>query len=211
MNIMIVGAAGGIGQLLAKNFDFDWNYLYLVGHKEKVYRPSKAKYIEIYTDFTKETSVEHVFSRIKGLDLLINAQGTVANSLIKNMELDDWNKVMDVNVKSIFLTCKCAYPIMNPFGSIINFSSVLATTGMKGASNYAASKGAIESFTKSFALEAISDAIFVNCIALGYFNVGMGLKLEGKIVEKATRKIPLHYFGHEAEIVKLVNYINVSV
>jgi len=205
MNIMIVGAAGGVGHLLAKHFDTPLHHLYLVGHKEKVHIPYNGQ--AIYTDFTSEKNVEAVFSRIKTLNLLINAQGVTADNLIKNMGKSEWDMVLDVNLTSVFLACKHAYFKMKPLSHIINFSSVLAKTGMIGASNYAASKGAIESFTKSFALEAIRNAVFVNCISLGYFDIGMGRRLSDKITRSVERKIPLGYFGHKDEILKLVEYI----
>jgi len=90
---------------------------------------------------------------------------------------------------------------------IINISSVLGTTGMPGATNYVASKGGVEAFTRSLALEVIRDKIFVNAIALGYFETGLGLKLTDKIKNMVLERIPLKKFGDPEEIGAIVNYI----
>ncbi|KKK82764.1 hypothetical protein LCGC14_2800120, partial [marine sediment metagenome] len=88
------------------------------------------------------------------------------------------------------------------------FSSVLGRMGMIGATNYAASKGGVESFTKSLALECLHKRkIFVNAVALGYFKIGMGLDLSEKIVETIKEKIPLKDFGETDEITNVVDYI----
>ena len=80
--------------------------------------------------------------------------------------------------------------------------------GMIGATNYAASKGGVESFSKSLALECLHNRkIFVNVIALGYFKVGMGLDLNEKIINTIKEKIPLKDFGEPDEITKAVDYI----
>ena len=78
---------------------------------------------------------------------------------------------------------------------------------MIGASNYVAAKGGVESFTKSLALELIRDKIFVNGIALGYFEVGMGLGLSQKIIDITKKKIPLHSFGTIKDIINTIEFL----
>jgi len=210
MKIMIVGASGGIGNLLTKHFDSKGNVLYLTYNKSrnKIYTSRNAKSTITKSDFTKVNDVENVFSDIEPLDVLINAIGCVENNLICRMEEQEWDTVINTNLKSIFLSCRYAIPKMVEEGHIINFSSVLGRMGMVGATNYAASKGGVESFTKSLALECLHNRkIYVNAIALGYFKIGMGLDLSEKIVNTIKKKIPLKDFGEPDEIIKVVDYI----
>ena len=156
-NIVIAGASGGIGRGLTKYFDKAGNNLVLIHNKNRknVFIPKKAIESE----------------RIDSIDVLINVMGTTDNNLVKNMDDNQWNGVINNNLDAVFSMCRQAIPCMVEGGHIINISSVLGTTGCIGASNYAAAKGGVEAFTRSLALELIRDNIFVNGIALGYFNV----------------------------------------
>lgn len=207
---MIVGASGGIGNLLTKHFDSNENELYLTYNKSrnKIFSPRNAKSTIIKSDFTKVNEVEKAFLNIEPLNVLINAIGCVANNLIYKMEEQEWDTVINTNLKSIFLSCRYGIPKMVEESHIINFSSVLGRMGMVGATNYAASKGGVESFTKSLALECLHNRkIYVNAVALGYFKIGMGLELSEKIVNTIKEKIPLKDFGEPDEIIKAVDYI----
>ena len=210
MKIMIVGASGGIGNLLTKHFDSKENDLFLTYNKSrnKIYPTRNAKSTIIKSDFTNVNDSENAFSDIEPLDVLINVIGCVANNLIYRMEEQEWDAVINTNLKSIFLSCRYGIPKMVEEGHIINFSSVLGRMGMIGASNYAASKGGVESFTKSLALECLHNRkIYVNAIALGYFKIGLGTDLSEKIVNTIKEKIPLKDFGEPDEIIKAVDYI----
>ena len=210
MNIMIAGASGGIGQLLTKKFDLDTNELFLTYNtsKDKVYKTRNAKSHIFQCNFNRKMDVEDVFSKIESLDVLINVMGTVANNLIVRMEEEEWDRVISSNLKTVYLSCRYGISKIVENGHIINFSSILGSTGMIGASNYVASKGAVEAFTKSFALECLhKNKVFVNVIALGYFKIGMGLNLTDKIANMIKNNIPLKEFGEPEELFKLVEYI----
>jgi 3-oxoacyl-[acyl-carrier protein] reductase len=210
MKIMIVGASGGIGNLLTKHFDSEGNELYLTYNKSrnKIYSTKNAKSSIIKSDFTNVNDAENTFSNVESLDVLINVIGRVANNLIYRMQEQEWDTVINTNLKTIFLSCRYGIPKMIEEGHIINFSSVLGRMGMVGATNYAASKGGVESFTKSLALECLHKRkIFVNAIALGYFKIGMGIDLSEKIINTIKEKIPLKDFGEPDEIIRVVDYI----
>ena len=210
MKIMIVGASGGIGKFLTKKFDIDTNELYLTYNtsKDKIYKTRFAKTHISKCNFMRKNDVEEVFSKIESLDVIINVMGTVENNLIARMLEEEWDQVISSNLKTVFLSCRYGISKIVENGHIINFSSVLGSTGMIGASNYVASKGAVEAFTKSFALECLhKNRVFVNTIALGYFKIGMGLNLTDKISNMIKDKIPLKEFGEPDEIFKLVEYI----
>jgi 3-oxoacyl-[acyl-carrier protein] reductase len=210
MKIMIAGASGGIGRFLTKKFDSEKNDLILTYNtsKDQIYKIKKANSTIFKCDFTKIEEVKSVFSKIKSLDVLINVMGHVENSLICQMEEEEWDRVIASNMKTVFLSCRYGVDKLVENGHIINISSVLGCMGMIGATNYAAAKGGVESFTKSFALECLHDRkIYVNAIALGYFNIGLGLNLSEKIVKITKQKIPLKEFGDPEEIYKLIKYI----
>ena len=210
MKVMIVGASGGIGKLLTRHFDTKENDLFLTYNKsrDKIYPVKKATSTVFKCDFKKITEVEKVFSNIEAIDVLINSIGIVANNLVYRMDEQEWDNVINTNLKSIFLSCRYAIPKINEEGHIINFSSILGRIGMIGATNYAASKGGVESFTRSLALECLHKRkIFVNAVALGYFKIGMGLELSENIIEHIKKRIPLKEFGEPDEILRVIDYI----
>lgn len=210
MNIMIAGASGGIGNYLTEQFDIDGNILYLTynSSRDQVFPVTKAQSIILKCDFSNSKDVKYVFSQITSLDILINVMGHTENNLIKNMDEEEWDRVISSNLKTVFLSCKYGVSKIVDNGHIINISSVLGNMGMIGATNYVAAKGAVEAFTKSFALECLLNRrVFVNAIALGYFKIGLGLKLKENITKMILEKIPLKEFGEPEEIMKAVNYI----
>ncbi len=207
---MIVGASGGIGSYLTMRFDEVSNELFLTYNtsKNKIYLPKKANSTIFKSDFTKEEDAIKVYSEIKSLDVLINTLGHVDNELIVRMKECQWDNVIESNLKTIFLSCKYGLNKIVENGHIINISSILGSTGMIGATNYATAKGGVEAFTKSLALECLHrKRIFVNALALGYFKIGMGLNLSKKIVETVKSKILLNEFGDPEEIFKAIKYI----
>ena len=210
MKIMIAGSSGGIGVFLTKKFDLDTNELYLTYNtsKDKIYKTKNAKSHIFHCNFMRKKDVEEIFSKIESLDVLINVMGTIENNLIVRMEEEEWDRVISSNLKTVYLSCRYGISKIVENGHIVNFSSILGSTGMIGASNYVASKGAVEAFTKSFALECLhNNRVFVNAIALGYFKIGMGLNLTNKIAKMIKKKIPLKEFGEPEEIFKIVEYI----
>ena len=209
MKIVIAGASGGVGWHLSNAFDRKYHHLILTYNTNKggVLKPEKATHEIIQCNFTVPDQVAAAFDGITGIDVLINTMGTTANSLVKDMVEDEWNRVIESNLKTVFISCATLLKKMTPNGHIINMSSVLAATGMIGASNYAAAKGGVESFTRSFAKEGLRVNVNVNAIALGYFDTGMGKDLPDAIKDFAMKRIPKRSFGDPSEIIKLVKYI----
>lgn len=209
MNILIAGASGGIGRHLTEHFDVEGNMLYLTSrrHPEKLIIPSRAAAATYGCDFTNPSDVQFVFDQIRSLDVIINCMGHVENSLIVRMSEEQWDRVIESNMKSVFLSCRFGAPLVVSGGHIINISSVLGEMGMPGASNYCAAKGAVEAFTRSFALECLSRKISVNALSLGYFDTGLGRGLSPEIVARILKRIPLGEFGDPDEISRAVDYI----
>jgi 3-oxoacyl-[acyl-carrier protein] reductase len=210
VNIVITGASRGIGRVLANNIAASRMFLLYRADDEgmKLTVAGVRCPVSVFKcDVSSEAQVKDTFDRIEQVDVLINNAGTTADTLVKNMSEEQWDRVMDVNLKGAFLCSKYAMPRMKSGSHIINISSVVGRIGAIGASNYAASKGGVESFTRSLARELIRDGIFVNCISLGFFEVGLGAALSPKVREAALRQIPTQRFGDPQEVVRAVEFI----
>jgi 3-oxoacyl-[acyl-carrier protein] reductase len=142
------------------------------------------------------------FARFPSLDILVNNAGITKDGLLMRMSIEEWEKVIDTNLRSCFLTCQHALrPMLKAkAGRIINISSVVGLAGNPGQTNYAASKAGIIGFSKSLALEVASRNILVNCIAPGFIETGMTDSLGSEKKEQATRQIPLQRMGTPLDV-----------
>ncbi len=144
-------------------------------------------------------SIENKFSKI---DVLINNAGITKDGLLMRMSEEDFDKVLAVNLKSVFNMTKSVQKIMlkQRSGSIINLSSIVGVRGNAGQSNYAASKAGIIGFTKSIALELGSRNIRCNAIAPGFIETEMTDSLDPKTVENWIRSVPLRRVGASSDV-----------
>ena len=120
-----------------------------------------------------QAAVQAAVSRWGHIDVLINNAATMSFEPLLELAEEDWDRVMDVNLRSVFLFCKYGVPHMPPGGAIVNLSSVHAHATTKGVVPYAASKGAIESFTRGFSEEMLERRIRINCVAPGAVDTPM--------------------------------------
>lgn len=120
-----------------------------------------------------QAAVQAAVSRWGRLDILVNNAATMTFDPVVDLAEEDWNRVLAVNLGSVFLFCKYGVPHMPPGGAIVNISSVHAHATTKGVTPYAASKGAIESFTRGFSEEMLEKRIRINCIAPGAVDTPM--------------------------------------
>ena len=148
--------------------------------------------------------VENIIQEFEVIDILINNAGITRDNLLMRMQEDDFDKVIEVNLKSVFNMTKAIQKIMlkQRFGSIINMSSVVGVKGNAGQSNYAASKAGIIGFSKSIALELGSRNIRCNVIAPGFIETEMTDVLDEKIVQEWRNSIPLKRGGTPFDIAK---------
>ncbi|WP_138429413.1 3-oxoacyl-[acyl-carrier-protein] reductase [Fodinibius saliphilus] len=171
----------------------------------------KAKAIQ--ADAVKFDSAEEVISEITGdwekLDILVNNAGIARDNLILRMTEEQWDQVIDTNLKSIFNYSKAvAKPMMrNQGGSIINISSVVGISGNAGQSNYAASKAGLIGFTKSYAKELASRNIRANVVAPGYITTEMTEELNEKVLESIKEETPLGRAGDADEVASTVLFL----
>jgi len=158
-------------------------------------------------------SVAEVFAAIQekyGVPLvLVNNAGITRDNLLMRMKTDEWDDVIDTNLNSLFRVCKLVVKGMTKarWGRIINISSVVASSGNAGQTNYAASKAGIEGFSRSLAREIGSRGITVNCVAPGFIDTDMTRALNEKQMETFLAQIPLGRFGQVEEISAAVGFL----
>lgn len=144
------------------------------------------------------------------VDILVNNAGTTRDTLLISMNEQEWDTVLDTNLKSVF---NCSKAVMRPMirrkqgGRIINISSVVALMGQGGQTNYAASKAGILGFTKSLAREIGSRRITVNAVTPGYFPTALTAVISEELVEKSMDLIPLGRWGELQEVAYLVAFL----
>ena len=143
------------------------------------------------------------------IDILVNNAGIARDNIIMRMKEDDWDSVMNINLKGCFNGIKSvARPmIKNKTGRIINITSVIGQIGNAGQSNYAASKAGIMGLTKSMAKELGSRNITVNAVAPGYITTDMTNELNDEVKEKMKSSIPLGRLGTPDDVANLVCFL----
>lgn len=156
-----------------------------------------------------EKLVDETINVYGKVDFLINNAGITRDKSFRKMEAADWNRVIDVNLNSVFNTSKSVLPFMieQNFGRIINISSIIGQTGAFGQTNYSASKAGIIGFTKSLALETAKNNITVNAICPGFIETEMVGEMPSEVLDKITSKIPLRRLGQVQEIAKAVTFL----
>ncbi|MCH4823239.1 3-oxoacyl-[acyl-carrier-protein] reductase [Gramella lutea] len=220
-NAIITGGSRGIGkgiaQVFAKqgaNVAFTYNSssqsaeelakeLEATGVRAKAYQSNAASFTEA------QELVNQVAEDFGSIDILVNNAGITKDNLLMRMSEEDFDKVIEVNLKSIFNMTKAVQRTMlkQRYGSIINMSSVVGVTGNAGQANYAASKAGIIGFSKSMAQELGSRNIRTNVIAPGFIETEMTEKLDEKTVQGWRDSIPLKRGGSPEDIANACVYL----
>ena len=218
---LITGGSRGIGAGIVRKFASEGATVFFT------YKSSSEKavaLIEILQDLpgkveafqsdaadfaSAEESIKQVVARGGRLDVLVNNAGITRDNLMLRMSEDQWDEVIQANLKSVFNLSKHALRPMlkNRSGSIINMSSVVGVFGNAGQANYAASKAGIIGFTKSLAKEVGSRNIRCNAIAPGYIETEMTEVLDEKVKESFLANIPLKRMGTTEEIADLTAFL----
>ncbi len=154
-------------------------------------------------------TVQAVVDAWGSIDILVNNAGITRDTLMIRMSEEDWDAVLDTNLKSVFNFCKAAYrPMMKQRGgSIINISSVVGVTGNAGQANYAASKAGMIGFTKSLARELGGRGVRANVVAPGYIATDMTSDLSDDVKEAMSSSIPLKRPGSPEDIASAVAFL----
>ncbi len=172
-----------------------------------------GKTLGIKADVSKKEDVDVLFKEISNtfgrLDILVNNAGITRDSLLMRMSEEDWDEVIRVNLKSVFLCSKEAFRMMrkNRWGRIINITSIVGLIGNAGQANYAAAKAGMIGVTKSLAKEFASSGILVNAVAPGFIITDMTEKLSDKVKEAFLSMIPLKKFGQPEDIANVVAFL----
>jgi len=225
-NIIVTGASGGIGNSIVKRLtDLGANILASGTKLEKLellksnFKDIKILKFDISQTEKIEEFIEKATSELGGnLDCIVNNAGVTQDNLAIRMTLDEWKKVIDINLTSTFLLSKFAIKKMlkNKSGKIVNITSVVGHTGNLGQANYTASKAGIVAMSKSLAIEYAKKNININCISPGFIKTAMTDKIDEKFKEIIISKIPSARLGEPADIANAViflvseqsNYIN---
>jgi len=202
--ILITGATGGIGGALVNKFiSLDGSVLATGTNTEKL-DSLKRDFPNVnilkfdISDHSKiEEFIENVSSQLTGLDVLINNAGINMDNLSLRMNVEEWKKVIDVNLGSTFLMCKYAIKKMlkNKYGRIVNITSVVGHTGNLGQANYAASKAGIIGMSKSLAIEYAKKNITINCVSPGFIKSKMTDNIVESVKAVLTSRIPMAKLG----------------
>ena len=216
-NIIITGASGGIGNSIVEKLNQAGANILASGTKIEKLDEIKNKYANIKTlkfDISQsdkiEEFIENATEELGGnLDCIVNNAGITKDNLSIRMSLDEWKKVIDINLTSTFLLCKFAIKKMlkNKSGKIINITSVVGHTGNVGQANYTASKAGIIAMSKSLALEYAKKNININCISPGFIKTAMTDKIDEKFKEVIISKIPSARLGEPEDVANAVIFL----
>ena len=212
---LITGASRGIGKAIAEAFARAGYDLFLTCSKtlddlKKSAQEISAKYRiscqAFQVDMGKADEVEALFSKITHLDVLVNNAGISHIGLLSDMSVEEWHRIMSVNLDSCFYTSKYAIPLMlqNHAGKIINISSVWGSMGASMEVAYSASKGGVNTFTKALARELAPSNIQVNAIACGVIDTAMNACFSAEDMEALVGEIPADRLGRPEEVARLV-------
>lgn len=215
---LVTGASRGIGQAIAKRLANEGylvigtatsekgaaainDYLQELGGAGRVLNVQDAEQINQLFD-----SIEKEFGNVQ---VLVNNAGITQDGLLMRMDDNAWERVLEVNLTSVFRTSKRAVKGMMKArqGRIINITSVVAAMGNAGQTNYTASKAGIEGFTRSLAREIGSRQITVNCVAPGFIDTDMTSELDEALIQSMLNAVPLARLGKPEDIAAAVNFL----
>ena len=225
-NIIVTGASGGIGNAIIKKLSEAGANILASGTRiekleelKKNFENIKILKFDISQSDKIEEFIENATSELGGsLDGIVNNAGITQDNLAIRMNLEEWQKVININLTSTFLMSKFAIKKMlkNKSGKIVNITSVVGHTGNLGQANYTASKAGIVAMSKSLAIEYAKKNININCISPGFIKTAMTDKIDEKFKEVIISKIPSARLGEPNDIANAVlflssdqsNYIN---
>lgn len=211
---IVTGAGRGIGQAVAERFAQEGAKVILISRNPASCGSSadiiNAKYPESCKAFACDVAdaaavdicLKSILAEYPRIDILVNNAGITKDGLLMRMKEQDWDAVMDTNLKSVFLFVKALMRVISksPAGRIINMGSIVGITGNMGQANYAASKAGLIGFTKSVALELAKRQVTCNVIAPGFIATEMTEAIPEKVRLDIIGKIPMANMGAPADI-----------
>ena len=218
---IVTGSYGDIGKAICQRLASNGIKIALIGRNLKKLKSQKSKLLEKnkteiiisnldVSDFNSyKDAVDSIISKWGKIDILINNAGITKDNIIIRMSNEEWEDVINTNLKGTFIGCKLVskFMIKQKYGKIINISSIVGKIGNKGQANYVASKAGMDGITKTLSKELGSRGINVNSIAPGYIETSMTSSLSEKIKNELFNKISLNRFGKPEEVASLVNFL----
>lgn len=217
---IVTGASRGIGRTVAKVLAEQGASVVLAGRTRAALeeaaeeiRSRGGQVTAVVCDVTVEGDVEQlVKATLEGygrVDILVNNAGITRDGLVMRMSEEDWDAVLDTNLKSVY---RCTRAVLRPMlkqraGRIVNIASVVGLTGNAGQANYAAAKAGIVAFTKSVAREVASRGITVNAVAPGYIDTDMTRALSPEQRERILSGIPMGRMGSTEDVAYAVAFL----
>ena len=217
-NIIVTGASGGIGNSIVKKLNQAGANILASGTRiekleelKKNFENIKILKFDISQSDKIAEFIENATNELGGsLDGLVNNAGITQDNLAIRMSLEEWQKVININLTSTFLLSKFAIKKMlkNKSGKIVNITSVVGHTGNLGQANYTASKAAIVAMSKSLAIEYAKKNININCISPGFIKTAMTDNIDEKFKEVIVSKIPSARLGEPDDIANAVLFLS---
>ena len=219
-NIIVTGASGGIGNSIVEKLYESGANIIATGTRLEKLEELKKKFDNIkilkFDILQHEKIEEFINNATEGLGgslyCIVNNAGITKDNLTIRMSLEEWTKVIDVNLTSTFLMCKYSIKKMlkNKSGKIINITSVVGHTGNVGQANYTASKAGIVAMSKSLAMEYAKKNININCISPGFIGTAMTDQIDAKFKEAIIAKIPSNRLGKPEDVANAVIFLGSS-
>jgi 3-oxoacyl-[acyl-carrier protein] reductase len=217
---VVTGGSRGIGKeiilaLLAEGASV-WNIDIMDGEPGQFDEAAKKgggsvvfKKSDVSNDEVITATMKEIITETDGIDVLVNNAGITRDGLVFRMQTEDWEKVIRINLTSVFLICRAVAMHMSKrrTGSIINMSSVVGIGGNAGQVNYSASKAGLIGFTKSLSKELASRGVRVNAIAPGFIETEMTAKLSQDVVQLYLNNIPMKRMGTPKEVAQLAVFL----
>ena len=217
-NIIVTGASGGIGNSIVNKLNKAGANILASGTRiekleelKKNFENIKILKFDISQSDKIAEFIENATNELGGsLDGLVNNAGITQDNLAIRMSLEEWQKVININLTSTFLMSKFAIKKMlkNKSGKIVNITSVVGHTGNLGQANYTASKAAIVAMSKSLAIEYAKKNININCISPGFIKTAMTDNIDEKFKEVIVSKIPSARLGEPDDIANAVLFLS---
>lgn len=218
---VVTGAGRGIGRAIARLFAAEGAHVVLISRRAEscgaAAEAINAEYpgsctamaCDVATSAAVEECARNILAAFPNIDILVNNAGITRDSLVMRMKEEDWDAVLDTNLKSAFLASKALMRTLmkSSAGRIINITSVVGLSGNAGQANYAASKAGIIGLTKSLAKEIAGRKVTVNAIAPGFIGTEMTLSLPESVREDILRRIPLGCIAEPEDVAQCALFL----